>query len=124
MRMKRNMSYCNIFFSAQQCRLECDPGYVSDLTPVFECTGGKYEPFTPKMYRCQPAVALIISGTGEREILTAEPSPKCDQLLSTMPDKNMRGHTIELLDNHLILGATAVDDEKHWGWQSFEFGQK
>ena len=37
-----------------------------------------------------------------------------------MPYKNMRGHTIELLDNHLILGATAVDDEKHWWFMSLD----
>ena len=110
----------NILFSARQCRLECDPGFVSDLTPVFDCTGGKYEPHTPNMFSCKPAVALIISDTGEREILSAEPSAKCDQMLSTIPNMNMRGHSIDLLDNQLILGATTVDSEKNWQFMSLE----
>ena len=103
-------------FSAVQCRLECDSGYVSDLTPVFECTGGRYQPATPNMFFCKPAVAMIISGVGEREILST--GTKCDQMLSSIPNKNMIGHSVNLLDNELILGATTVDNEKSWRFMS------
>lgn len=104
--------------SAVQCRLDCDSGYVSDLTPVFECTGGNYEPETPNNFFCKPAVALVISDTGEREILSTEPLPKCDQLLSGIPNKAMRVRSIDLLDNELILGATTVGSEANWRFMS------
>ena len=115
-------SHRNFFSSALQCHLECDPGYVSDLTPVFECTGGNYEPEHPNMFFCKPAVALIVSNIGEREILSAEPSAKCDQMLSTIPDMTMEGHSIDLLDNKLILGATAVEagGDKKWKFMSLD----
>ena len=106
----------NFLFSAVQCRLECDSGYVSDLTPVFECTGGRYQPATPNMFFCKPAVAMIISDLGEREILST--GTKCDQMLSSIPNKNMVGHSVNLLDNELILGATTVDKEKSWRFMS------
>ena len=105
-------------FSAIQCRLECDSGYVSDLNPVFECTDGKYEPETPNNFFCKPAVALVVSDIGEREILSTEALPKCDQLLSSIPNKEMVGHSINLLENELILGATSVDDETNWRFMS------
>ena len=120
MEIKPNIILSNIFFSAQRCRLECDPGYVSDLIPVFDCTGGKYEPYPPNMFYCKPAVALIISDIGEREILTSKPSTKCEQLLSSIPNKNMTGHSVNLLDNKLIVGATSVDDETNWWFMSLD----
>ena len=120
METKLNFIHSDVLFSlsAVQCRLDCDSGYVSDLTPVFECTGGKYEPETPNNFFCKPAVALIISDTGEREILSTEPLHKCDQLLSGIPNKEMRGHSLDLLDNELILGATAVGSETNWRFMS------
>ena len=89
---------------------------MSDLTPVFECTDGKYEPETPNNFFCKPAVALLISDNGEREIVSTE--PRCDQVLSRIPNKKMRGHSIDLLDNELILGATTVDSETNWRFMS------
>ena len=62
---RSNSCQSNILFPALQCRLECDSGYVSDLSPVFECTGSKYEPETPNNFFCKPAVALVISDTGD-----------------------------------------------------------
>ena len=61
---------------------------------------------------------MVISDTGEREILTREPAARCDQLLSSIPNKNMRGHSIDLLDNELILGATTVGSSKNWRFMS------
>ena len=30
------------FFPALQCRLECDPGYVAQKTPLITCVNGEY----------------------------------------------------------------------------------
>ena len=87
---------------------------MSDIAPLFECTNGQYQPMHPKLFFCKPAVALLVSDIGEREILSAEGSANCDQLLNTIPDKEMSGHSINLLDNKLILGATAIEDENNW----------
>ena len=32
----------NIFYLALQCRLECEPGFVSQQTPLITCVDGKY----------------------------------------------------------------------------------
>ena len=109
-----------LFFAAIQCRLECDPGYVSDLNPVFECTEGRYQPNRPSEFSCEPAVALIVSDLGEREIVSAEASTKCDQQLSTIPNVDMSGHSINLVDNQLILGATAIEDGENWWFMSLD----
>ena len=101
-----------------QCRLLCDPGYISDITPLFECTGGQYQPIHPTLFKCEPAVALLVSDIGEREILSAEDSTMCDKLLTTIPNKEMSGHSINLLDNHLILGATTIKKNNKWKYLS------
>ena len=106
--------------SAIQCRLECDPGYISDLNPLFECTDGNYEPSTPNMFSCEPAVALAVSDIGEREILSAEGSNQCDQQLRPFNKKKMIGHSINLLDNQLILGATVVANTSEWWFMSLK----
>ena len=101
-----------------QCRLLCDPGFVSDIAPLFECTGGRYQPIHPTLFKCEPAVALLVSDIGEREILSAGESTNCDQLLKPIPNMDMSGHSIDLLDNHLILAATAIENDNNWKYLS------
>ena len=60
----------DMLLSALRCQLECDPGYVSDLNPVLECTHGSFEPESPSMFFCEPAVALIITKDGKREVFS------------------------------------------------------
>ena len=103
-----------------QCRLECDPGYESDLAPIFECTGGQYQPYHPTLFVCEPAVALVISGNGEREILSAGESTQCDQQLKTIPKLDMVGHSLNLLDNQLIMGPFFTVNEKTWWYLSLK----
>ena len=38
-----NKFVLEITFSALQCRLECESGYVAQLTPVITCVNGEYE---------------------------------------------------------------------------------
>ena len=96
------------------CRLECDAGYVSDLPPKFSCTDGKYEPNLPNMFTCKVALALIVSNTGEMEVFSNDASSKCDQLYKpNLPVEGMVGHTINLLDDQLVIGANTVVREKN-----------
>ena len=85
---------------------------------MFECTGGEYQPFPPTMFFCEPAVALLVSDIGEREIISADTSTKCDQQLTTIPELNMVGHSVNLLDNLLILGASNIISANNWWFRS------
>ena len=70
------------------------------------------------MFFCEPAVALLVSDIGEREIISADTSTKCDQQLTTIPELNMVGHSVNLLDNLLILGASNIIDANNWWFRS------
>ena len=37
-------------YPALQCRLECEPGYVAQRTPIITCVNGEYEPFNPSAF--------------------------------------------------------------------------
>ena len=87
---------------------------MSDLIPVFTCTNGNYEPEIPQRFECKPAVALVVSNTGEREILAPKSLSKCDQNLKKVSGLDMNGHSIDVLDNNLVLGASSVEDRKDW----------
>ena len=86
-------------FSALQCRLHCDPGYVSHRAPVVTCAEGRYTPAKPSSFVCQPAAALVFSHTGEVEVL----SKKCSMALAHSHDFSGRGRTASLLDKQIIL---------------------
>ena len=88
-----------LLFSALQCRLHCDPGYVSHRTPVVTCAEGRYTPAKPSSFVCQPAAALVFSHTGEVEVL----SKKCSMALAHSHDFSGRGRTASLLDKQIIL---------------------
>ena len=88
-----------LLFSALQCRLHCDPGYVSHRTPVVTCAEGRYTPAKPSSFVCQPAAALVFSHTGEVEVL----SKKCSMALANSQDFSGHGRTASLLDKQIIL---------------------
>ena len=92
-------SYFSYSCIALQCRLHCDPGYVSDRTPLTTCTEGSYEPAKPSSFVCQPAAALVITHTGEMEVL----SESCSMPLTQFQNFSGHGRTATLLDNEIVL---------------------
>ena len=82
-----------------QCRLHCDPGFVSHRTPVVTCSDGRYTPAKPSSFVCQPAAALVFSQSGEVEVV----SEKCSMTLGQVPDFAGQGRTASLLDNQIVL---------------------
>ena len=88
-----------VIFSALQCRLHCEPGYVSHRDPVVTCTDGSYEPAKPSSFVCQPAAALVFSQSGEVEVV----SEKCSMVLTHFRDFSGHGRTASLLDDQILL---------------------
>ena len=88
-------------FAALQCRLDCDPGYVAQKTPIITCVKGRYQPQAPNTYVCAPAVALIVSSRGEVEVFSK--NKNCSQKIVDSPHFGGQGHTVDLLDEQLIL---------------------
>ena len=88
-----------ILFSALQCRLHCEPGFVSHRTPVVDCVDGKYEPAKPSTFVCQPAAALIFTQTGEVEIV----SKTCSMALTHFREFSSHGRSASLLDRELVI---------------------
>ena len=88
-----------VIFSALQCRLHCEPGYVSHRNPVVTCTDGSYEPAKPSSFVCQPAAALVFSQSGEVEVV----SEKCSMVLTHFRDFSGHGRTASLLDDQILL---------------------
>ena len=105
----------NILPQALQCRLDCDPGYMSDLPPIISCVDGNYEPNRPQEFTCQKTVALIVSKAGEMEIFGED--SKCNRIMTNIPPLNFTGHSVSLLDNQLILGASSVASDS-WRYLS------
>ena len=89
-------------FAALECRLDCHPGYVSQWTPIVTCVDGRFEPRTPSTYCCQPAAALLSFGDGSMEIYSSQ-SNQCSQKILKYDGFAVAGHTVDLLDNELIL---------------------
>ena len=95
-------------YSALQCHLECSPGYVSSISPVVTCVDGKYEPQEPSAFKCQPAVGLLVSTTGEMEIFSN--NKKCSQKLATFPKFSLRDHSTDVVNDKLIIeGYSALE---------------
>ena len=62
---------------------------------------GKYLPHRPSEFVCQAAVALIISPEGEVEVFS--PDGACNQKLTHSVHLSALGHSVNLLDNQLVL---------------------
>ena len=88
-----------ILFSALQCRLHCEPGFVSHRTPVVDCVDGKYEPAKPSTFVCQPAAALIFTQSGEVEVV----SKTCSMAFDGFRNFSGHGRSASLLDRELVI---------------------
>ena len=92
---------------------------MSQWTPLVTCVNGQYEPSKPSQFICEPAVALLVSKLGEIEVFSSD--VKCNQKLNNIPKANFDGHTVNLLDNKLILGALASSpSQDSWSYLSLE----
>ena len=88
---------------------------MSDLPPIISCVNGNYEPNRPGEFKCQKAVALIVSKTGEMEVFGED--SKCNRLMTNIPSLTLRGHSVSLLDNQLVIGAFSVTSDS-WKYLS------
>ena len=88
---------------------------MSDLAPVISCVDGNYEPNRPQEFTCQKAVALIVSKAGEMEVFGED--SKCNRILTNIPPLTFIGHSVSLLDNQLIIGASSVASDS-WKYLS------
>ena len=61
----------------------------------------RYEPFKPSSFVCQPAAALLSFGDGQVEVFSQ--NSKCNQQLFKFLKFPLTGHTIDLLDNQLLI---------------------
>ena len=90
------------FFLALQCRLDCDPGYVSQRPPIITCVDGRYEPFPPSTFICQPAAVLVITERGDVEIFSHK--PECQsKIVKNFSNFTGFGRTMSLLDDQILL---------------------
>ena len=92
--------------------MDCDAGYTSDLPPIISCVNGNYEPNRPGEFKCQKAVALIVSKTGEMEVFGED--SKCNRLMTNIPPLSLGGHSVSLLDNYLVIAASSVTNDGWW----------
>ena len=96
-----------LFSQALQCRLDCDPGYMSDLPPIISCVDGNYEPNRPQEFVCHKTVALVVSKAGEMEVFGED--GKCNRMMANIPPQlSLKGHSVNVLDNQLVIGAFSV----------------
>ena len=99
------------FFLALQCRLDCDPGYVSQRPPIITCVDGRYEPFPPSTFICQPAAVLVITERGDVEIFSH--NPKCQsKVVKNFSNFTGVGRTMSLLDDQILLVGGDLDATK------------
>ena len=92
--------------------MDCDAGYMSDLPPIISCVNGNYEPNRPGEFKCQKAVALIVSKSGEMEVFGED--SKCNRLMANIPPLSLGGHSVSLLDNYLVITASSVTNDGWW----------
>ena len=71
------------------------------MTPVVYCVDGRYRPFRPSEFICQPAIALLISTGGEVEVFS--PDGVCNQKVTYSEHFAATGHSVNLVDDQLIL---------------------
>ena len=65
------------------------------------CVDGRYQPNRPSEFVCQPAVALVVSNDGEISVFS--PEGACSQKLTHSQHLSAKGHSVNLLDNQLVL---------------------
>ena len=97
---------------ALQCRLTCDPGYASYLPPIITCVNGNYEPKRPEQFVCNESIALIVSKTGNLEVFGQD--QKCNQVVANVPKFSLRGHSVNLLDNYLVISSSIHSSGAWW----------
>ena len=61
----------------------------------------RYEPAKPSSFVCRPGAALLSFPDGQVEVYS--PNSKCHQRLFKLPDFKTTGHTIDLLDDQLLI---------------------
>ena len=67
---------------------------------MVDCVDGKYEPAKPSSFVCQPAAALIVTHTGEVEVIS---SSSCSMALDGFRNFSGHGRSASLLDNELVI---------------------
>ena len=89
---------------------------MSDLPPIITCVDGNYEPNRPHEFVCQKTVALVVSKTGEMEVFGED--RKCNRMMANIPPlPSLRGHSVSVLDNQLVIGAFSVTNDS-WKYLS------
>ena len=109
------MQHIFVIFSALQCHLECNPGFISSLSSTVTCVGGKYEPRRPQEFTCQLAAAIIVTAEGEVEVFSK--IDRCRTRIVNQPPLSTIGLTLTLFKDSLVLVGYQVDDGK---WSYFE----
>ena len=105
------MNY-ELYHPALQCRLNCDPGYESELPPIITCVDGNYEPNRPEEFVCQKTVALIVTKAGEMEVFSD--NSKCNRVMGNIPPMTLGGHSVNLLDNYLVITESREVNNGWW----------
>ena len=105
------MNY-ELYHPALQCRLNCDPGYESELPPIITCVDGNYEPNRPEEFVCQKTVALIVTKAGEMEVFSD--NSRCNRVMGNIPPMTLGGHTVNLLDNYLVITESREVNNGWW----------
>ena len=62
---------------------------------------GSYQPQAPNTFVCAPAVALLLSTSGEVEVFSK--NEKCNQKILEFPSFGGQGRSLDLLDEQLLL---------------------
>ena len=76
---------------------------------------GNYEPKRPEQFVCQESIALIVSKTGDIEVFGRD--EKCNQMVANAPEFSFNGHSVNLLDNYLVI-ATSIYSSSEWWYHS------
>ena len=108
------MFICSFTLLAEyECRLECDPGFVSDHPPTISCIEGNYHPMRPHEFKCESAIALAVSTDGQMEMI----SDKCNKLIMNIPSNmTLDCHTLNLIDDKIVLGPVNIEKQS---WMQF-----
>ena len=88
---------------------------MSNLAPSIICLDGKYEPYRPEQYLCQKSVALLVSRTGEMEVFGED--SRCNRVFANIPPLSLGRHSVNLLDNHLVVASQSVSQDK-WSYHT------
>ena len=95
-----------------QCHLECQPGFVPNLSPTVTCVRGKFEPAKPSQFKCEPAALLLHSADNELEAFSISESKKCNKKLTNTPPSGGPGMSISLFKNSLVIAGFQTEDNR------------